>query len=214
MSTGDLEMRSQAVASEAEATLKPPLDGPPRDRILAVARDLFYRQGIHAVGVDAIAAAAGTNKMTLYRHFGSKDVLIAECLAGYVTELDAAWEAIAARHASDPLARLRAWLGYIGQFKLQQAERGCAFINAAAELPDKNHPARRVIEQHKTEGRRRLIALCEEAGLDEPDLLADKAFLLCEGARASIQSIGPNGPASRLPQMLDRLVADHTPRKV
>ena len=49
---------------------------PPRERILAVARELFYRHGIHAVGVDAIAEAAGTNKMTLYRHFASKDVLV------------------------------------------------------------------------------------------------------------------------------------------
>ncbi len=206
-------MRSQTVTAEKEGALKAPLDGPPRERILTVARDLFYRQGIHAVGVDAIAAAAGTNKMTLYRHFGSKDELIAECLAAYVAELEAAWGEIAKKHAGNALGQLHSWLRYVGEFKLQQAERGCAFINTAAELPDKNHPARRIIEQHKSELRRKLIALCDEAGLIEPDLLADKMFLLCEGARTSIQSIGPNGPASRLPQMLDGLVADHTPRK-
>ena len=57
---------------------------PPRERILAAASDLFYRLGVRAVGVEAIAAAAGTNKMTLYRHFPSKDALVAEylrCLA-------------------------------------------------------------------------------------------------------------------------------------
>jgi AcrR family transcriptional regulator len=213
MSTGDLEMHSHAVATRKEAAAKVSKDGPPRERILAVARDLFYRRGIHAVGVDAIAAAAGTNKMTLYRHFGSKDVLIAECLAAYVTELQTAWDEIATKHPGDAPGQLHSWLRYVGEFKLQQAERGCAFINAAAELPDKNHPARRVIEQHKSALRKKLIALCDEAGLVEPDLLADKMFLLCEGARASVQSIGPNGPASRLPQMLDGLVADHTPRK-
>ncbi len=53
---------------------------PPRARILAVARELFYRDGIRAVGVDAIAEAAGTNKMTLYRHFASKDELVADYL--------------------------------------------------------------------------------------------------------------------------------------
>jgi AcrR family transcriptional regulator len=52
---------------------------PPRQRILAVARDLFYERGVRAVGVDEIAEAAGTNKMTLYRHFASKDLLVAEC---------------------------------------------------------------------------------------------------------------------------------------
>src|ERR1700681_4375148 len=53
---------------------------PPRERILAVAGDLFYRHGIKTVGVEAIAEAAGTNKMTLYRHFSSKDELVAEYL--------------------------------------------------------------------------------------------------------------------------------------
>ncbi|MGH7035714.1 MAG: TetR/AcrR family transcriptional regulator [Stellaceae bacterium] len=186
---------------------------PPRARILAVARDLFYRHGIHAVGVDAIAEAAGTNKMTLYRHFESKDVLIAECLLGLVGELDAAWAEIAETHRGDPLGQLRAWLRRVGEFKLSEADRGCAFVNAAAELADKDHPARRVIEAYKTQNRERLIRLCEEAGLVEPDLLADKMFLLCEGARVSMQSIGPKGPATRLVDILEGLIADHTRKK-
>ena len=66
---------------------------PPHERILAAARELFYRRGIH--GVDAIAEAAGTNKMTLYRHFASKDVLIAACLSELTQEFDAAWDVIA-----------------------------------------------------------------------------------------------------------------------
>jgi AcrR family transcriptional regulator len=207
MSTGNFEMGAQT----AKVTETASAAAPPRERILATARDLFYRHGIHAVGVDAIAEAAGTNKMTLYRHFGSKDVLIAECLAQLVGEFEAAWHETAKAHAGDPLGQLRSWLRYVGTFKLQQAERGCAFLNAAIELPDKNHPARRVVEQHKSRHRKKLIELCEEAGLVEPDLLADKMFLLCEGARVSVQSMGPNGPASRLLEMLDRLITDHSP---
>jgi AcrR family transcriptional regulator len=183
---------------------------PPRERILAVARDLFYRHGIHGVGVDAIAEAADTNKMTLYRHFTSKDVLVAECLAQLVGEFEAAWSEMAKAHAGDPLGQLRSWLRFVGTFKLQQAERGCAFLNAAVELPDKNHPARRVVEHHKGRHRAKLIELCEEAGLVEPDLLADKIFLLCEGARVSVQSVGPNGPASRLLEMLDGVITEHS----
>lgn len=186
---------------------------PPRERILAVARDLFYRHGIHAVGVDAIAEAAGTNKMTLYRHFDSKDALIAECLLGLVSEFDTAWDEIERAHAGDPLGQLRAWLRRVGEFKLNEADRGCAFVNAAAELADKDHPARRVIERYKTQSRERLIRLCEEAGLVEPDLLADKMFLLCEGARVSIQSIGPKGPAARLVSILEGVISDHARRK-
>ena len=190
-----------------------PVQSSPRERILAVARDLFYRHGIHAVGVDAIAEAAGTNKMTLYRHFESKDALIAECLLGLVGELDEAWAEIERDHDGDPLGQLQAWLRRVGEYKLNEAERGCAFVNAAAELADKNHPARRVVEQYKTQSRERLIRLCDEAGLVEPDLLADKMFLLCEGARVSLQSIGPKGPAARLVKILEGLIADHTRKK-
>src|SRR5437868_9654624 len=83
---------------------------PPRDRILAVAADLFYRHGIRAVGVEAIAEAAGTNKMTLYRHFNSKDELVAEYLRQSANAADACWERFENAHPGDPLAQLRAWL--------------------------------------------------------------------------------------------------------
>ena len=83
---------------------------PPRDRIIAAARDLFYRHGIRAVGVDAIAEAAGTNKMTLYRHFDSKDVLVAEYLRGLAAEKHNVWSALEAAHPGNPHAQLEAWL--------------------------------------------------------------------------------------------------------
>src|SRR5258708_18481514 len=122
---------------------------PPRERILAAARELFYRRGIHAVGVDAIAEAAGTNKMTLYRHFASKDVLIAACLGELTREFDVAWDAIAAAHAGDPEGQLMAWLRHVCDFKENEAERGCALANAAIDLPHKDHPARRLVPQPK-----------------------------------------------------------------
>src|SRR6516162_11223064 len=83
---------------------------PPRDRILAVAADLFYRHGIRAVGVEAIAEAAGTNKMTLYRQFASKDELVAEYLRHLAEKAGAAWDRRAALHPGDPCAQLRGWL--------------------------------------------------------------------------------------------------------
>src|SRR5437762_9404692 len=91
---------------------------PPRERILAAARDLFYRHGIHAVGVDAIAEAAATNKMTLYRHFASKDLLIAECLRRLAAAFDATWDENAKAYAGDPSAQLLACLRHLGEFKL------------------------------------------------------------------------------------------------
>jgi AcrR family transcriptional regulator len=189
------------------------MPGPPRERILRAARDLFYRQGIHAVGVDAVAEAAGTNKMTLYRHFRSKDELIAECLKDRSRELDAAWLAIEAVHAHDRRAQLDAWLDRLAELKLGMAEeRGCAFVNAAIQLPDPEHPARRVIEAIKSRHHAKLVALCRAAELRDPELLADELFLLAEGARVSVQSVGPNGPAARLAEMFHRIVAAHEPR--
>ena len=182
---------------------------PPRERLLAAARELFYRRGIHAVGVDAIAEAAGTNKMTLYRHFASKDVLVAACLSELTREFDVAWDAIAAAHAGDPESQLLAWLRHSGDFKENEAERGCALANVAIELPDKDHPARRVIREHKTALRERLIRLCRDARLADPERLADEIFLIWEGARVTAQSVGSQGLSSRLAEMFEALVAYH-----
>src|SRR6202000_1474045 len=82
---------------------------PPRARLLAAAGDLFYRHGIRAVGVEAIAEAAGTNKMTLYRHFPSKDELVAEYLRQTAREADECWAELERAHPGDPLGLLRAW---------------------------------------------------------------------------------------------------------
>ena len=144
---------------------------PPRARILAVARELFHQRGIHAVGVDAIAEAAGTNKMTLYRHFVSKDELVAACLRELVAEIDADWDAIAAAHPGDPKGELVAWFQHIGQWFIREPGRGCALANAAVELPDQDHPARHVIREHKSAVRERIVRLCRDAGLRPVNVL-------------------------------------------
>ena len=133
---------------------------PPRARILAAAGELFYRHGIRAVGVDAIAEAAGTNKMTLYRHFASKDALVAEYLRQFANAADGCWERFAQRYPGDPLAQLLAWLEEMARHLVAPEERGCALANAAIELPERDHPARRVIEDYKRAQRTRLVRLC------------------------------------------------------
>ena len=186
--------------------------GRPRDRILSVARDLFYERGVRAVGVDEIAAAAGTNKMTLYRHFASKDLLVAECLREFAREAEAGWDRLAAAHPGDPRAQLVAWLAKATDHIVADGGRGCALANAAVELAEKDHPARKVIEEVKRAQRDRLVKLCEAAGLTEPEFLADELFLLLEGARVSAQSVGADGPAARLVRMGEAIIASHTPR--
>lgn len=199
----------------AEAAASRDKDGriPPRARILAAAAELFYRHGIRAVGVEAIAEAAGTNKMTLYRHFASKDELVAEYLRQSANAADGCWERFAQAHPGDPLAQLCAWLEEMAGHVAEPDERGCPLANAAIELPDKDHPARRVIEGYKRAQRTFLVRLGEEAGLSEPEMLADELHLLLEGARVSAQSVGIEGLATRLLRMGKAMIAAHTPRR-
>src|SRR5690348_8219460 len=106
---------------------------PPRQRILAAAGDLFYRHGIRAVGVESIAEAAGTNKMTLYRHFDAKDELFAEYLRQEAAKAVACWVALGGQHPGDPLAQIRAWLAAMAAHVADCNARGCALANAAVE---------------------------------------------------------------------------------
>lgn len=182
---------------------------PPRIRILAAACDLFYHQGIHAVSMDAIAEAAHTNKMTVYRHFPSKDVLVAEYLRQLAQEADAHWDEIAKACAGDPQREIRSWLGQVAECVTSDGERGCALANAAVELPEKDHPARIVIEEFKKGHRERLVKLFRDAALRDPEGLADEVFLLIEGARINIQSLGVEGPASRLVRLIEAVIGSH-----
>jgi AcrR family transcriptional regulator len=186
---------------------------PPRARILMAAADLFYRHGIRAVGVEAIAEAADTNKMTLYRHFASKDDLVAEYLRQSANAADGCWERFAQAHPGDPLAQLCAWLEEMARHLAEPNERGCALANAAIELPEKDHPARRVIEEYKKAQRTRLARLAEEAGLNEPEMLADELHLLLEGARVTAQSVGTEGLAGRLLHMGKAMIVAHSRRR-
>src|SRR5690242_761355 len=186
----------------------PRLKQPPRERILQAARELFYREGIRAVSVDAVAAAAGTNKMTLYRHFASKDALVAACLAEVSGQADQVWHAAREEHPGDAQAQLRAVLRRVSRFADEFSARGCPLANAAIELAEPGHPARKVIEAHKRRSRERLAALCREAGYQHPGRVADELFLLIEGARVSLQSVGRGGPGARLYALAEALLRE------
>ena len=196
------------------ARLKRPTDkAPPRERILQAARELFYRDGINAVSVDAIATAADTNKMTLYRHFSSKDELVAAYLSQLADEGDALWETARAAHPGDAMAQLRYLLRRVSEFAAESTGRGCALANAAVELAEPRHPARRVVEMHKRRQRERLVALVREAGYARPERVADELFLLVEGARVTLQSVGPGGPGARLYALAEALLESAPRRK-
>lgn len=177
----------------------------PRDRIVGTARDLFRKHGIRGVGVDAIADAAGSNKMTLYRHFGSKDDLVVACLREVACDADSYWRQLEAENPGDPRAQLYGWLR-IGAECVTSESRGCDLANAAVELAEHDHPARVVIEEFKTEQRNRLAQLCRDAGVAQPDLLADTLTLLLEGARVNRQSVGAEGPCAHFIRMGEAII--------
>lgn len=181
----------------------------PRERILNAARDLFYTRGIRCVSVDEIAAAAQTNKMTLYRHFESKDQLVAEYLKSLNDWAIARDEEARRAHPGDALAQLRALIARVGDDLCSVGLRGCPMANAAVEFPEKDHPAREVIENSKQQQCERLMRLCREAGFVEPERLAEGLFLLFEGACVNVQSQGRCGPGSRFTKMANALINDH-----
>jgi AcrR family transcriptional regulator len=177
----------------------------PRDRIVEKARDLFHKYGIRGVGVDTITEAAGTNKMTLYRHFDSKDDLIIEYLRSVACDMNATWDQIEAKYPDDKIAQLRAWVHGAAECVMTD-DRGCDIANAAIELTESCHPARGVIREIKTKMRDRLIKLCREAGIEQAERLTDTLALLIEGARVNRQSIGPDGPSARLVEIAEDVI--------
>lgn len=178
----------------------------PRDRIVETARDLFRRHGLRGVGVETIAEAAGTNKMTLYRHFSSKDDLIVACLTEAAAEVKKMWEEFEAAHPDDPMAQLQDWVHAAAECAVTDT-RGCDLANAAVELTEHDHPARKFVAQFKLDQRRRLADLCRAAHISQPDLLADTLYLLIEGARVSAQSVGLEGPAARFVDICNAVIA-------
>ena len=176
------------------------------DRIRDTARELFYREGIRAVGVDEIAAKAGVSKPSLYRAFVSKDELAAAYLRDYERAFWARFDAAVAAHPGDPRAQIAAFLGGLAGRAVAPGYRGCGLTNAAVEYPLRGHPARLVAEANKRELRRRLTGMAAAMGAADPASLGDGLLLLIEGAYATGQLFGPDGPARSVAIAADRLI--------
>lgn len=165
------------------------------DRIRETARDLFYRQGIRAVGVDQIVSKAGVTKPSLYRSFPSKDELAADYLRYLGEEGLARFDRIIGDDPSDPRGCFHLWLQDLLQRATKPGYRGCGATNAAVEYPSRKHPARKVAIAIKRQLRLRLTSLAKSIGAQQPDRLGDALMLLLEGVYASGQLFGPGGPA-------------------
>ncbi|PXY33735.1 TetR/AcrR family transcriptional regulator [Prauserella flavalba] len=159
---------------------------PAAERVLEVAGKLFYDNGIHAVGVEAIASEAGVTKKTLYDRFGSKDALIAH----YLRRRDERWRehvirVVEQRGRIAPARRLLLVFDALEQWIAEENPRGCAFVNAHAELPDAAHPGRDVIREQKQWLLEYLRTLAREVGVRNPRKLATSLLVLIEGANVT-----------------------------
>jgi AcrR family transcriptional regulator len=166
-----------------------------RDRIFDTACEMFYKHGIRDVGVDAIANEAGTNKMSFYRSFPSKDELIAEYLRDQAAQSWEWWDQVVAPYEGDPRRQIEALFDAYVVKVCDQNSRGSALANVAVEIPECNHPGRRVALEAKIEKRRRYAALAKAAGVKKYEELGDALMLLGEGGYFSRLTFScNNGP--------------------
>jgi AcrR family transcriptional regulator len=150
-------------------------------RLIDAASALFFRDGINATGIAAVAEFAGVSKMTLYAHFASKDELI----VAFLDKRNERWEAaveqtLAASEA--PAEKLLGLFDLHRQWLREGGLRGCPYVNSAAEFPDRSHPVRLAVDRHKQGVKQYLLDLAERAGLTHPQTLVRRLFLLLEGA--------------------------------
>ncbi|MHB6906935.1 TetR/AcrR family transcriptional regulator [Streptomyces sp. CB02959] len=182
---------------------------PPRERILDAAEELFQSEGIQRVGVQAIAERARTTKMAIYRHFETKDALVAEWLRIVAADYQAAFDRVEAAYPDRPEEQILGLARFIAEGLPTLSHRGCPFINSLAELPDRSHPARQVIERHKAHQTRRLVGMCAGARLADPEQAAAEITFVLEGAQVSTQNGSIDQAGDRLMRAVAGIVERH-----
>jgi len=181
-----------------------------KDVLFETAARLFYQHGYRATGVDTIAAESGIGKMTLYRHYPSKDDLI----VAYLRESDRVfWEQfeVATQGAVTPHAKLLGFFAALQAYVLTPECHGCPFLNVASEYPEHDYTGHQIARQHKAAVRARFVRLAEEAGARQPDALADALVLLMDGAYMAARVFGasPESPAAHLAEAARLAIVAH-----
>ena len=177
----------------------------PKDKVFQTASRMFYQHGYRAIGVDVLAAESGIGKMTLYRHYPSKDDLI----VAYLKDSDQIfWNNFdqITQNASTPREKLLAFFEALQEYVQSPACYGCPFLNVATEYPEAAYPGHEVALEHKQAVRIRFRQLAQEAGARKPDILADQLFLLMDGAYMAARMFGTTNPAAHLAEAAQTLI--------
>ena len=178
-----------------------------RERLLSAAARLFYRDGIHATGVDAILAEAKVARRSLYQHFGSKDGLVAAFLARRDNEWRDWFDRTVAAVAATPQTRLLRLFDVLETWFRMPSFHGCAFINATAETGDPSHAIRAAARRHKAMVRERIEEWARAAGAADAAALARELALLVEGAIVTAM-IDPDQAAAETAKALAKLAIE------
>ncbi|MFM0607629.1 TetR/AcrR family transcriptional regulator [Paraburkholderia sediminicola] len=179
-----------------------------QQHLLRAAAELFYREGVRAVGVDAVVERAGVNKMSLYRQFSSKDELVMAYLEQKDEQFFGYVEKSFAKHPGEPAKQLQQYFDDLAVRASIDDYRGCPFVNVSVEFPDAAHPARQFVFRNKERLMARLLELTTAAGADDPVALANGLGLMIEGVYAASQTYGPGcGPILVAPKMAAQLMA-------
>ncbi len=158
------------------------------DQLIEAAIELFDERGYHATGIDAILARAGVAKMTLYKHFPTKDALILAALREADQRSRSRMIADIERRATDPKDRLLALFDFASDWVSREEFRGCLFIRASGEFPAEDDPVRAACAEHAAMITRYLTGLGVQAGVREPEVLARTLVLLFTGVLAAGQT--------------------------
>lgn len=185
----------------------------PKDKLFQTAARLFYQHGYRAIGVDTIAAEARIGKMTLYRHYPSKDDLI----VAFLRQSDADFWGYFEQSAADaPTARgkLQAFFDSLRDYVLSPDCYGCPFLNVASEFPETDYAGHQVALEHKQAVRAHFEQLAQEAGARQPKALANGLFLLMDGAYVAARMFGssPDNPAAGVADAARQLIEAHCDR--
>jgi AcrR family transcriptional regulator len=153
-----------------------------RERLIETAIELFYQEGIRAIGIDTVVVRSGVSKSSLYRTFASKEDLIAAFAEEQNRRFWRWWDETTTRHAGAPRKQIEALFEGIAEQIANPQFRGCPFINLATEFPDRRHPGTAIACINKTEVRKRLRLLAHALDARDPRQLSDQLALLIDGA--------------------------------
>jgi AcrR family transcriptional regulator len=179
-----------------------------REHLLETALRLYGRHGYHATGIDRILTEAKVAKMTLYKHFKSKDELTLEALRLCDERLRRALEAGVEARTDDPAGKLLAVFDVLDAWFESPEYRGCPFIKASAEYAGAEDPIHRAAAAHKRYVQDYLLTLARDAEVARPEEVATRLSLLVEGAIVLRQVLGTRDAAGQAREAARALLAD------